>query len=37
MKLFRSFCEERAILCEPERCFQFLAEFPEKYRQISLF
>ena len=37
MKLFRTFCEEHRILHEPERCFAFIAEFPEKDRQMSLF
>ena len=37
MALLRAFCRERDILCEPERCFAFLAEFPEKYSQMSLF
>ena len=37
MSLLRSFCEERGILHEPEKCFAFLAEFPEKYPQLSLF
>lgn len=37
MAFFDSFCEARGILHEPEKCFAFLADFPEKYPQLSLF
>ena len=37
MRLFRSFCEEKGILCSPEECFAYLRAFPDKYEQIDLF
>ena len=37
MSLFRSFCRDRGILCEPEACFSFLEEFPNPYAQMSIF
>lgn len=37
MKLFRMFCEEHGIMYQPKECFAFIRQFPEKYRQISLF
>ena len=37
MKLFHSFCETHSMLHTPEACFDYLRDFPEKYRQTSLF
>ncbi len=37
MELLRGFCAENGILCEPETCFRFLQELPERFPQISLF
>lgn len=37
MNLFKKICEENGILCKPDACFGFLHEFPEKYRQMSIF
>ena len=37
MNLFTSFCRDHGILYKPEDCFDYLHQFPEKYRQISLF
>ena len=37
IKLFHSFCEDHGMLHTPEKCFDYLRAFPEKYRQTSLF
>lgn len=37
MNLFKKICEENGILCKPDDCFEFLHEFPEKYKQMSIF
>lgn len=37
MELFESVCSENGILYKPDDCFAFLHEFPEKYRQMSIF
>ena len=37
MELFRGVCEEHGILCEPEDCFCFMQELPERFPQISFF
>jgi hypothetical protein len=37
MRLFHTFCEEHRMLHTPDACFAYLHEFPEKYRQTSLF
>ena len=37
MRLFRGICMEHGILCEPEDCFRFMQELPERFPQMSLF
>ena len=37
MSIFANTCREHNILCTPDACFAYLGEFPEKYRQLSLF
>ncbi len=37
MEFFRETCRANGILYTPEDCFKFLGEFPEKYRQMSIF
>ena len=37
MRLFHTFCDEHRMLHTPDACFAYLHEFPEKYRQTSLF
>lgn len=37
MRIFHEECEKRGILHDPEKCFRYLAEFPEKKEQLSLF
>jgi DNA repair photolyase len=35
MELFRSFCRNHGMLCDPEECFDYLNMFPEKFRQMT--
>ncbi|MCR5477740.1 MAG: radical SAM protein [Lachnospiraceae bacterium] len=37
MGLFRRTCRENGILYEPEECFRYLRELPDRYEQMSLF
>lgn len=37
MELFESVCAENGILYKPDDCFAFLHQFPEKYRQMSIY
>ena len=37
MGLFQSFCKGNNILYRPKDCFQYLNEFPERYKQLTLF
>ena len=37
MSIFVKTCKENGILYTPDACFKYLEEFPEKYRQLSLF
>ena len=37
MKLFRDICRENEIMSDPNDCFTYLHEFPQKYEQMSLF
>ena len=37
MKLFHEKCERNNIMHDVNECFQYLHEYPEKYRQSSLF
>ena len=34
--LFRKKCKENGIVCDVDKCFQYLHELPEKYEQLSL-
>ena len=36
MSLFRAFCKRNGIMYEPDECFKYMNEFPEKYKQLSL-
>ena len=36
-RIFHETCEKHGILHQPEECFQFLRELPERYEQMSLF
>ena len=35
MRLFHSKCEKRSILHNPEECFRYIAEWRERYQQMS--
>ena len=37
MDMFRSFCRCHGILCDPEECFAYMYDLPEKNPQLSLF
>lgn len=37
MTIFKNTCREHDILCTPNECFGYLNEFPEKYKQTSIF
>ena len=37
METFRKICSENGILSNPESCFQYIREMPEKYQQMDLF
>lgn len=37
MKLFYTRCHREGIICNPEACFAYIREFPDKYEQLSLF
>ena len=33
--LFRDFCGEHGILCDPDACFEYMNQMPEKEEQLS--
>ena len=35
--IFRRICRENGIISDPEACFRYMREFPEKHSQISIF
>ena len=35
MKLFRTICNEKGMMCDPDECFRYMNDFPDK--QISIF
>ena len=37
MSILRDTCKNNGIMHDPDECFAYLNEFPEKYKQISLF
>lgn len=37
MRKFHDICEKYSIIHDPEKCFAFTAELPDRYEQISLF
>jgi hypothetical protein len=37
MDIFTTTCKEHGILYKPEDCFDYMREFPEKYKQMSIF
>ncbi len=36
-RLFQRTCKANGIMSDPDECFRYMNELPEKYRQISLF
>lgn len=37
MEIFKEKCRKNDIVCDVDACFRYLHEFPEQYRQITLF
>ena len=37
LKVFRQICSDNGIMSDPNECFRYLNELPEKYEQMSLF
>ena len=37
LKVFRKICSDNGIMSDPNECFRYLNELPEKYEQMSLF
>lgn len=37
MSFLRNVCRENGIMSDPEECFRYLRELPEKYEQLSIF
>ena len=37
MNIFNSLCENYGIIHNPDECFRYIAEMPEKHKQLSLF
>jgi hypothetical protein len=35
--IFQRICRENGLLSNPEECFKFMNDLPEKYEQMSLF
>ncbi len=36
-KYFQTFCRENNIISDPDECFSYINDLPEKYQQMSLF
>jgi aminotransferase len=36
-KIFRGICEESGMMSEPDDCFRYMNELPERYTQMSMF
>jgi hypothetical protein len=37
MRLFHAECERRGVLHDPDACFRYIADLPEREAQLSLF
>ena len=35
--VFRRFCKEHGIMCDPDECFSYMNDLPDRYQQTSLF
>ena len=36
-ELMRSICKADGLMYDPEECFKYMYELPDKYRQMSIF
>ena len=36
-KCFRKICKDNGIMCNPDDCFKYMQELPDKYPQMSIF
>lgn len=36
-KIFKKICKENSIMSDPEECFRYMNDLPEKYTQMSIF
>ena len=36
-KVFNSFCRDNGIISDPDECFRYMYELPDRYEQISMF
>ena len=36
-KIFNSFCRDNGIISDPDECFRYMYELPDRYEQISMF
>ena len=37
LRVLRKICKDNGMLSDPDECFRFMHEFPEKYPQLSIF
>ncbi|MCR5801872.1 MAG: radical SAM protein [Lachnospiraceae bacterium] len=37
MKIFKSICKDNGIMSDPDECFAYMQDLPDKYSQMSLF
>ncbi|WP_295087507.1 radical SAM protein [Ruminococcus sp.] len=37
MRMFHDFCDKHDIICDMQKCFDYLNEIPEKFEQLSFF
>ena len=36
-KIFNDICRKNKIMCTPDECFEYMADLPDKYTQMSIF
>ena len=37
MRIFHTECEKCGVIHDPDECFRYIAEIPERQQQLSLF
>jgi hypothetical protein len=37
MQVFKKICKENNMISDPGKCFEYMQEFPEDKKQISIF